>query len=165
MAEPRHKREARQQLNAERAARGLRPVKRGNKIASPLPRRTVDRDGYAEYIRSEAWQEVRRRFWASKLPKECYCCGREDGPMDLHHRTYKNLGNERLMDLVPLCRDCHLTVHEMVRRRYGRTAHLWGMTNILRRERHPLYGTAAKKARKALDPRRAPRNPKPKTRT
>ena len=151
-------REALQKLNAERAARGLRPVKRGNKRASPLPRRAVDRDGYAEYIRSEAWQEVRRRFWASRLPKECYCCGREDGPKDLHHRTYKNLGNERLMDLVPLCRSCHMRVHEMVRG--NARLHLWGTTNILRRELHPVYGTAAKKARKALDPRRAPRNPK-----
>ena len=95
-------REARRKLNAERMARGLRPVKRHNKIASPLPRRTVDRDGYAEYIQSEAWQEVRRRFWASKLPKECYCCGQEDGPKDLHHRTYKNLGNETLGTLCPV---------------------------------------------------------------
>jgi len=158
MAESQRKREARRQLNAERAARGLRPVKRGNKIASPLPRRTVDRAGYAEYIRSEAWQEVRRRFWASRLPKECYCCGREDGPKDLHHRTYKNLGNERLMDLVPLCRDCHFTVHEMIRRRPS--LHLWGATNMLRHKLHPVYGDAARKARKALDPRRAPRNPK-----
>ena len=139
-------REARKKLNAERAARGLRPVKRHNKIASPLPRRTVDREGYAEYIRSEAWQEVRRRFWASKLPKECYCCGREDGPKDLHHRTYKNLGNENLRDLVPLCRDCHFTVHEMFRRKPSLS--LWGATGGLRRKRHPVYNNAARAARR-----------------
>ena len=137
-------RAARQKLNAERIARGLRPVRRHNKIASPLPRRTVDRGGYAEYIRSEAWQEVRRRFWASRLPKECYCCGREDGPKDLHHRTYKNLGNEHLRDLVPLCRECHDRVHEMVRRKPS--LHLWGATNMLRRERHPVYGKRKKAA-------------------
>jgi predicted HNH restriction endonuclease len=31
--------------------------------------------------------------------------------MHLHHRTYKNLGVERLMDLVPVCPDCHELIH------------------------------------------------------
>jgi 5-methylcytosine-specific restriction endonuclease McrA len=140
-------REAQQRLNAERAARGLRPVKRHRKHASPLPRRTVDRSGYAEYIQSEAWQEVRRRFWASRLPKDCYCCGRKDGPKDLHHRTYKNLGSEYLRDLVPLCRDCHDRVHEMFKRKPSLS--LWGATGALRLERHPVYSRAARRARKA----------------
>lgn len=109
--------EARQQLNTERAARGLRPARRRNTRASPVPRRAVDGSGYADYIRSKAWQQVRRRFWASRLPKECYCYGWLDGPKDLHHRTYKNLGRENLRDLVPLCRDCHDRVHEMARYR------------------------------------------------
>lgn len=101
------------------------------------PRRTVDRAGYAAYIHSEAWQAVRRRYWASKLPKECYCCGREDGPKDLHHRTYKNLGHEYLRDLVPLCRDCHEAVHALYRRKPSLS--LWGATGMTRRKRrhHP----------------------------
>lgn len=110
------------------------------------PRRTVAPAGYAAYIRSEEWQAVRHRFWASRLPKECYCCGRKDGPKDLHHRTYKNLGAENLRDLVPLCRQCHDDVHDLVRRT---TLHLWGATNVLRRERHPVYNRRAKLARRA----------------
>lgn len=31
----------------------------------------------------------------------------------MHHRTYKNLGAERLMDLVPLCQRCHVKVHQL----------------------------------------------------
>jgi 5-methylcytosine-specific restriction endonuclease McrA len=139
-------RAAHRQLNEQRAARGLRPVRRGNVRASPQPRREVAPAGYAEYIQSGAWQQVRRRFCASRLPKDCYCCARDDGPKDLHHRTYKNLGHENLRDLVPLCRDCHNRVHELARRRPSLS--LWGATGAVRRERHPVYGRAARKARR-----------------
>ena len=137
-------RAALQRLNAERAARGLRPVKRGNTRASPLPQRTVPPSGYAEYIASAAWQDTRRRFWASKLPKDCWCCSRTDGPKDLHHRTYKNLGRENLRDLVPLCRDCHDRIHELHRR--NPRLSLWGATGAVRLERHPVHGREASRA-------------------
>lgn len=73
---------------------------------------TVSRAGYRAYIQSKEWRAVRERYWASKMPKECYCCGRpRHSGMHLHHRTYKNLGNERLMDLVPVCKGCHADIH------------------------------------------------------
>lgn len=73
---------------------------------------TVTKAGYREYIQSKEWQAVRKRYWASKMPKECYGCGKPKHPgMHLHHRTYKNLGNERLMDLVPVCQPCHRDIH------------------------------------------------------
>lgn len=77
-------------------------------------RATVSAAGYREYIRSPQWRAVRQRFIASKLPKVCAACGKPWGHGDhLHHRTYKNLGNERLMDLVPLCPGCHRRVHDL----------------------------------------------------
>lgn len=97
-------------------------------------RATVTRAGYRAYISSPEWQVVRRRYWASKLPKDCYCCGRFDGPKDLHHRTYKNLGNERLMDLVPVCRDCHFACHD--RLKLAPRKGLWWATKSIRKERH-----------------------------
>ena len=140
-------RAAHRQLNAERIARGLRPVRRGNTRASPQPRRTVSPAGYAEYIRSPEWAAVKARYRASRLPQECYCCaGRSE---HFHHRTYKNLGAEYLRDIVPLCKDCHWCVHEIARGLHVKDAHgrhLWGATNVVRRERHPRYGRAAKKA-------------------
>jgi 5-methylcytosine-specific restriction endonuclease McrA len=100
-------------------------------------KRTVSRWGYRSYIQSPEWRAVRERYWASKLPKNCYCCGAERKPgMHLHHRTYKNLGNERLLDLVPVCPRCHAEVHELHRsddrwRRKG----LWAATNFVARSR------------------------------
>lgn len=71
---------------------------------------------YADHIRSPAWRATRERYWRSKMPKDCYVCGapRRKG-MHLHHRTYKNLGRERLMDLVPVCPPCHDAVHAIQR--------------------------------------------------
>lgn len=97
-------------------------------------RRTVTPAGYRAYIASEQWQAVRRRFWAAG-PRPCFCCGREDGPKDLHHRTYKNLGCELLRDLVPLCRVCHDRVHQLA---VAKNIGLWGATNMIVRERRGL---------------------------
>lgn len=100
---------------------------------------TVTKAGYSEYIQSPAWRKVRDRYWASKLPKECFGCGieRHKG-MHLHHRTYKNLGNERLMDLVPMCQQCHQDVHDLYEsdpkwKRYG----LWSATKAVRNRNMP----------------------------
>jgi 5-methylcytosine-specific restriction endonuclease McrA len=77
---------------------------------------------YREYLRSDRWQELRRRFFAessrvANMRKRlgtlcCEFCGVTGRPLDLHHRTYKRLGREKLTDLVLLCRDCHRTVHK-----------------------------------------------------
>jgi 5-methylcytosine-specific restriction endonuclease McrA len=73
---------------------------------------TVSRAEYRQYIQSPAWRAVRQRYFASGMPQECYVCGTPRKPgMHLHHRTYKNLGAERLMDLVPVCPDCHELIH------------------------------------------------------
>lgn len=70
---------------------------------------------YQAYLRSEAWQVVRRRFFASKLWKgRCYAC-EQNVPVDLHHRSYARLGYEKLSDLVPLCRRCHKATHELLK--------------------------------------------------
>lgn len=95
----------------------------------------VSRAGYASYIQSPEWRRVRQRYWDSNLPDECYCCGIPRHPgMHLHHRTYKNLGAERLMDLVPVCQPCHEEIHRLYRsdakwRRKG----LWFVTKHVRR--------------------------------
>ncbi len=47
-----------------------------------------------------------------QLTKCCYICGaswRDD--FQFRHKTYKTLGNERLMDIGPICRDCHDALH------------------------------------------------------
>jgi len=95
---------------------------------------------YRQYISSPQWREKRRQFFASKMNKchglkgkwRCVCCMRDDVPLDLHHRTYKRLGNERInVDLIPVCRPCHDEIHDLTRA----GIHLWKATKQIRREK------------------------------
>lgn len=99
-------------------------------------RATVSRHEYRYYINSPAWRQVRDRYWASKLPKSCYVCDAPRRPgMHLHHRTYKNLGAERLMDLVPVCPTCHDHIHELHKTVPAASRNgLWGATKYARAE-------------------------------
>lgn len=97
---------------------------------------------YRQYIQSAEWRATRERYWSSKLPSDCYVCDRPRVPgMHLHHRTYKNLGAERLMDLVPVCPDCHSFVHQLSREPFWKSrGGLWAATKEARRRAHPTKG-------------------------
>ena len=63
------------------------------------------RDRYTAYLRSDAWRNKRRQrldidHW------RCVRCHSKDN-LEVHHKTYKRLGNERMGDLVTLCATCH----------------------------------------------------------
>ena len=72
---------------------------------------------YKGYLQSPAWKSKRKR----KLLVENYTCEHcgycsfdfhiVEIPLDVHHKTYKNLGNEPMSDLVVLCRNCHEKLH------------------------------------------------------
>lgn len=70
-------------------------------------------DSYADYLTSDHWQDVRRRYRASGRPMVCICGVPSQA---LHHQTYERIGCEELDDLVPLCNACHATVHDLERR-------------------------------------------------
>jgi hypothetical protein len=89
---------------------------------------TVDGVPYSIYIRSDEWAEVKRRYRASRLPQTCVVCGEKK--VDLHHKTYKRLGKERLTDLAPLCRAHHKWLHRRVKRG---TASLWSGPRLLKK--------------------------------
>lgn len=77
--------------------------RRRQKGPQSIPKRTVARGAeYYAYLRSDEWRDVKARYMASRLPKECYVCRSQwNRNFHFHHRTYKNLGAERLMDIVP----------------------------------------------------------------
>ena len=71
---------------------------------------------YHLYLKSVEWRSKKREWIDSGRPLECWACGDEyprDGRgFNFHHRTYKNLGNENLDDLVLLCRADHRMLEE-----------------------------------------------------
>jgi 5-methylcytosine-specific restriction endonuclease McrA len=63
---------------------------------------------YRLYLRSDRWLQTRNAVMA-RARWRCVECGAP--ATDVHHLTYERVGNERLSDLVPLCRDCHAEKH------------------------------------------------------
>lgn len=97
---------------------------------------------YRAYLASDHWRDVKRRYRASRLRQTCFCGATR---VDLHHRTYKRIGRERLGDLVPLCREHHAEVHRRVAGAVNRSkVNLWNTPRKL-----------AKRNRRRLRKRRA----------
>ncbi len=69
---------------------------------------------YREYLASDHWISVKKRYRASKRPQECVSCS--DILYQLHHTTYERLGREWLKDLIPLCDGCHGKFHRYLKR-------------------------------------------------
>jgi hypothetical protein len=87
-------------------------------------------DQYESYLKSGQWAEKRQE----KLESVNYSCDRDirliyqtgedgilrritdcsPGPLQVHHRTYANLGNESLDDLVVLCKLHHDQEHRNI---------------------------------------------------
>ena len=84
--------------------------------------RVQHRVNYALWMSSPEWLARRRRWraaWVAAHLTEpvCLICGRpwtlESG--ELHHRSYRRLGDEADEDLIPLCRTpCHEQLHRVL---------------------------------------------------
>lgn len=63
---------------------------------------------YQEYIKTEAWR-ARAEAAKQRVEHRCQICNRPSTrvTLNVHHRTYERLGNERPEDLTVLCRGCH----------------------------------------------------------
>ena len=90
---------------------------------------------YSEYLRSRHWADLKRKYWKSRLPKVCIVCGRSDGYFDFHHKTYKRIGREWLMDVGLAHRGCHLDTHDVIRSSNSSRINLWNAHRKLRRNR------------------------------
>jgi hypothetical protein len=64
---------------------------------------------YESYLASDHWQQKRKQA----LARAHDCCQICNSPeyLNVHHRTYERLGNERPEDLTVLCRSCHQIFH------------------------------------------------------
>lgn len=64
---------------------------------------------YADYIRSAAWRA--KRQWAlERAGHRCQVCNGTE-KLEVHHRTYANLGAELPGDLIVLDERCHELYH------------------------------------------------------
>lgn len=82
---------------------------------------------YVNYIRSQAWQERRQRA-LRRAQWRCQVCGDAYPPrvsrarLQVHHVSYKNLGDEPDEDLTVMCVYCHFWATWAIRlRRWWRS--------------------------------------------
>lgn len=66
-------------------------------------------DKYETYINSDAWKEKRKNI----LIRDNYICQicKTNKAVQVHHLTYKRLGNEQDFDLISVCLPCHELEH------------------------------------------------------
>lgn len=70
------------------------------------------REWYAgTYLQSEHWRQLHEEA-AERYGDRCTRCDRSGEEMNLHHRHYQHLGQEKLgADVIWICRDCHSFLH------------------------------------------------------
>ena len=80
-------------------------------VAAALNIEPTEKESYEDYLQSDVWQRTRElalEYYGSRC---CLCNSNEK--LNVHHRTYEHKGNERLADLIVLCRDCHASYHSV----------------------------------------------------
>jgi len=65
---------------------------------------------YTEYLQTKHWKDIRKKALI-RGNKKCRMCGSKEN-LQVHHNTYKNIGNERDEDLTVLCKECHEFFHD-----------------------------------------------------
>ena len=65
---------------------------------------------YAERRQTKEWAILKRQAHR-RDGYRCRLCGRDDVQLHVHHRTYETYAEERLEDLITLCRTCHEHFH------------------------------------------------------
>ena len=67
------------------------------------------RKDYVDYLSSERWKQ-KRKIALERDGYKCQGCLTK-AASEVHHLSYKNIGNELLFELVSLCHDCHKRIH------------------------------------------------------
>lgn len=74
----------------------------------------VKSEEYQAYLNSNEWfikrmEKAREQHYTCQKCKKVIMHG-----FHIHHKTYKNFGNEPLSDLMFLCEECHMKVHASI---------------------------------------------------
>lgn len=74
---------------------------------------------YNEYLKSDRWKKkAEERIKIDNYRCQgCGCCGTIENPLEVHHLSYTDLGNEDVYtQLVTCCHCCHKNLHKVMER-------------------------------------------------
>jgi len=74
-----------------------------------FPRASVRKRVYYEYLQSVEWKQ-KRLLILHRDGGQCFNCKSMDD-LQVHHLSYQYVGDERTVDLITVCRDCHEMIH------------------------------------------------------
>lgn len=66
---------------------------------------------YKDYLQSHEWK-MKAQQKRNQEGNRCQLCNANKTMLHVHHRTYQNLYNEEMSDLVVLCDKCHKKFHD-----------------------------------------------------
>lgn len=72
----------------------------------------MNKQEYLSYLQSSHWKAFRKKFFESHW-RRCIGC-HVTKKLHLHHKTYKNLGQEKDSDVCILCKRCHFKLHKLM---------------------------------------------------
>lgn len=87
---------------------------------------------YIKYINSKEWK-IRRQIALEQANYKCQICGRSH-ELQVHHLSYKNLGNEKDEDLLVVCSRCHNDIEFTKRDNHCDIINILQTTNITETE-------------------------------
>lgn len=67
---------------------------------------------YKDYLLSEKWNTIKNNLFAAR-GRKCEVCGSVNF-IEVHHKTYNNIFNEKDEDLQILCNGCHKKQHDII---------------------------------------------------
>ena len=70
---------------------------------------------YKRYLRTEHWRKLRFEV-LKRSGGQCERCGYRPwkrGVLQVHHKTYDNVGHETADDLICVCAKCHMELHSI----------------------------------------------------
>ena len=83
-------------------------------------RNSKSKEEYLEYLESDEWFQFKKFYSESDVPHFCLICG---SPLyQIHHLHYAHVGNEKLRDVVPLCKVHHFALHDEHRKLASKVA-------------------------------------------
>lgn len=69
---------------------------------------------YKTYLLTPHWNRVKCAAYG-RFGRVCFACSKVRKEIHVHHLSYENRGQEKMEDLMILCKDCHDMVHETIR--------------------------------------------------